>query len=137
MLWQLFRRDSLRSVFEGHFVDAKTLYAYKFNVLCNVSFIGELDTSMAYAFIMEQFGSEIRDVYQHCYFEQSDHALYFNNTLILLQDKRLIELGNNYCQVLHRPRQNVWAHALLKNLSVYKLVQPAPSIGFSWQVSAQ
>ena len=44
---------------------------------------------------------------------------YFNNTLFVLKNNRLIELGNNYCQVLHTKDQYGWGQTMVKELSVF------------------
>lgn len=129
------RTEALQSVFADHFVDVKSLYAYQFNVLCNISFIGELDTTAAYRFIAESCNNEILSAYQHIYFDHRAADFYFNNTIFVLRNKRMIELGNNYCQVLHRPGYNGWARELIRSLSEFRIVREVPAIGFAWEMT--
>ena len=128
------RTRALQTVFNGHFVEAKALYAYQFQSLCNVCFIGDLNTTEACTLINQVLGREILSVYQHIYIDHGSAEFYFNNTIYMLKGKRLIELGNNYCQILYRPSHNIWARELAKELSVFRIVQHEASIGFAWQV---
>jgi hypothetical protein len=48
-----------------------------------------------------------------------------------LKDKRLIEVGANWCQVLHTEKQYVWAAELIGQLSQYRIVNHEPVIGFA------
>ena len=129
------RANALQSVFAGHFVDVKAFYAYQFQAMCNVSFLADLDSTAAYGFISEALNSEIVSVYQHIYFDHNHQDFYFNNTIFVLKEKRMIELAGNYCQVLHRTRHNGWAKELLRNLSAFRTIPQASAIGFAWQAN--
>lgn len=138
MFWKLSQRK-LREViglFNGHFIEAKALYALLFDDVCSISFVGEIDTSKAFVFIEEALKKEIITTYQHAYFEHNEQKMFFNNTIFLLRDKRIIELGNNWCQILHTPFQHNWANATISELSNYKLVNNGPAIGFTRQAVA-
>jgi hypothetical protein len=137
MLRRLFGRkmNELSSLFIGHFIEVKALYALQFDAVSCVSFIGEIDTSKALAFINETMVTNVVSTYQHSYFDHSDQRMFFNNTIFILTSKRMIELGNNYCQVLHTPQQYNWANALIIELSRYKVVNNEPAIGFARQTS--
>jgi hypothetical protein len=52
--------------------------------------------------------------------------------LFVLKNKRLIELGNNYCQVLHTKDQCDWGQAMIKELSVFHVTGDVDKvIGFA------
>ena len=48
----------------------------------------------------------------------------------------MIELGNNWCQVLHTPAQQGWANELIAELSQFKIVNSEAVIGFARQTVA-
>ena len=123
------------ALFNGHFVEVKTFYALQFDAVPCVAFIGELDVSKAYALINEQWKGDIATVYQHTYFDHQEQELFFNNTIFVLRDSRMIELGNNYCQVLHTTSQYAWAGQLIKDLSAFRMVSKEPAIGFVRQTN--
>ena len=105
MLYRLFRRNmgDVLALFNGHFVEVKALYALMFDQICCVTFIGDIDTTKAYAFLVEHRAVDILRTYQHSYFDHGKQKMFFNNTIFILRSKRIIELGNNYCQMLHAP----------------------------------
>jgi hypothetical protein len=137
MFWQWLtkRLTGAAGLFNGHFVDVKVLYAHEFNSVPCVTFIGELDTTKTYAFIQDQLGIEIEETFQHCYFDHQEQQVFFNNTILVLSDHRMIELGNNYCQVLHMHHQCAWAINLVQHLSEFRIVHQGTAIGFSRQTT--
>jgi hypothetical protein len=135
MFWKASKRK-VREVIglsNGHFIEVKALYALAFDDVCSISFIGEIDTSKAFVFIEETLKGEIVNTYQHAYFEHNEQKMFFNNTIFVLTNKRIIELGNNWCQILHTPFQYNWANAMITELSKYKLANTGPAIGFTRQ----
>ena len=137
MFWKYFNRKTvdLAGLFTGHFLEVKALYAVEFDAVPSVCFIGELDVTQAFAFIKAHYPYDIVTVYQHSYFDHGEQECLFNNTIFVLNDKRMIELGNNYCQVLHQPTQHKWANALIWQLSQFRMVQAEPQIGFARQTT--
>jgi len=125
----------LIALFNGHFIEVKALYALQFDAVSCVSFIGEIDTSKAFAFINETLGPDVVSTYQHSYFDHSEQKMFFNNTIFILTNKRMIELGNNFCQVLYTPQQYTWANGLITEVSKYKVVNSEPVMGFARQTA--
>ena len=134
MLFRLFRKfKNVFGLFNGYFIEVKALYALEFDAVCCVSFVGEIDTTKAFELINENFKTGIVTVYQHSYFDHSERKMFFNNTIFVLANKIMIELGNNWCQVLHPPEQQEWADDLINQLSAFRIVNNEPAIGFARQ----
>jgi len=134
MFFNLFRKDlsKVNTLFLGHYVDPKVFYTVHFNKVPCVSFIGEMETGKAFAFIQDAYRYEVTGIYQHNYFDHDKRQFFFNNTLFVLKNKRLIELGNNYCQVLHTKDQFDWGQTMIKELSVFHLTDDTNKIiGFA------
>lgn len=133
MLWKWLSRKVVDTValFNGHFIEVKAFYALQFDAMPCVTFIGELDVTKAYAFINEQLKESIVHVYQHAYFDHQEQQMFFNNTILVLRGNRMIEVGNNYCQVLHTTSQYAWANQLAKELAAFRIVNKEPAIGFA------
>ena len=130
------RIREVNALFEGHFVDAKVFYALRFDRVPCIGFIGELDTSGAFNWVQERYRILVREVYQHSYFEHEDSRMYFNNTLFVLRNRRMIELGANYAMVLHTTDQYAWSRTLLQELAQFRVAAPEPApvtrvIGFA------
>jgi len=123
---------TVKTLFFGHYIDPKVFYTVQFNKVPCISFIGELDISKASEFIQSTYCSQIREIYQHTYFDHDTKQFFFNNALLLLKNKRMIELATNYCQVLHTKNQYDWVETVIKELSVFHLTNDAEkSIGFA------
>ena len=111
--------SQVNTLFFGHYVDFKVFYAVQFNKVPCITFIGELDTNKAFDFIQSTYRNQVTGIYQHNYFDHDKRDFFFNNTLFELKNKRLIELGNNYCQVLYTKDQHGWGQTMIKELSVF------------------
>jgi hypothetical protein len=137
MLSRFFRKiKNVIGLFNGYFIEVKALYALEFDAVSCVSFIGEVDTTKVFALINERMKDEIVNVYQHSYFDHNEKKMFFNNTIFILTNNRMIELGNNWCQFLHTPQQHGWANALIEELSQFRNVNSEPVIGFARQAVA-
>lgn len=137
---QFFLRGRIREVnalYEAHYIDAKAFYTIRFNRVPCIGFIGELETGPAMAWIRERYRVSVREVFQHAYYEHDDARMYFNNTLFVLRDNRMIELGSNYAMVLYTTRQYGWGNGLIADLAQFRAAPPpetAPAtrvIGFA------
>jgi len=122
MVFNLFKRrlSNVNSLFAGHYIDVRVFYVQLFNEIPCIGFISEMDSSKAYTYMRDNYAGEITATYQHSYFEYAQQEIFFNNTLFVLKDKRLIELTNNYCHVMHSSKQYDWAHRVIKELSVFR-----------------
>jgi hypothetical protein len=118
MLQNLFTRKvgSTVTLFNGHYADVKAMYVMRFGKIPCVCFAGELDVTRAYAYIEALFRDEIIAIYQHAYLNHDRGELFFNNTIFVLRRRRMIELADNYCHVLHTIYQYRWAHKLVLEL---------------------
>jgi hypothetical protein len=110
------------NLFNGHFVDVKAFYAARFNRVACVSFIGEIDITQAFSFVMQHCADDIVDTYQHSYFNHDEQKTYFNNTVIVLAQKRMVEIAGNYCQVLHTPDGYDWSRWLMKEMASFRVM---------------
>lgn len=137
MFRRLFRRkiNDTIGLFNGHFLEAKAFYALEFDAVSCVSFIGDIDTGKAFELISESLKADIVTTYQHSYFDHNEQKMFFNNTLFVLPNQRMIELGNNWCQILHTQHQYGWSADLVKRLSAYRIVNNEPVIGFARQAA--
>lgn len=134
MFFNLFKTKlaAVDPLFLGHYVDPKVFYTVQFNEVPCISFIGELETGKAFDFIQSTYRSQVKAIYQHNYFDHDKRGFYFNNTLFVLKNKRMIELGNNYCQVLNTKDQLSWGITIVEELSVFHVTADANKvIGFA------
>jgi len=129
----------LNAIFNGHYIEVKAFYAWQFNKLPCVNFVGEIDVSNAFKYVNETYQYSIRDVYQHAWLDHKEDRFLFNNTIFVLQDSRMIELANDYCQLLFTPKQYGWAMQVARDIAGFKKTTEAKDVrvmGFARQPEA-
>lgn len=101
----------LNGLFDGHFIDVRAFFALQFDCLASIFLKGELNTSHVYSYIIDNLQKIIMAVYQHTYFDHTEKEMFFNHNIFVLQGKRMIELVNNYCEILYTCQQHhgAWA----------------------------
>ena len=131
--------SNLNMLFNGHYIDVKALYVLRFSGIPCVSFIGETDATKAYAYINNTFGADIKQVYQHRYFDHDHGGTFFNNTIFIMTNERMVEIGSNYCHLLHNDLDYDWARQTLEALAAFRLATTNTAqtqvIGFAKQTS--
>ena len=64
MLFRFLNRlNATTGLFNGHYVDAKALYVLRFKEIPSVTFVGELDITKAFDYILENLGTKITTIY--------------------------------------------------------------------------
>ena len=124
MFINFFRKDvkDLNAIFNGHFIEVKAFYAWQFNRLPCVNFIAELDTGKAFDHISTRYQYSIAHIYQLAWHKHDENKMFFNNTILVLNNCRMIELANDYCQVLFTPNQYGWASQVIDDLAQFRKV---------------
>lgn len=126
MLFRLLKRiNTSAGLFNGHYVDIKAFYVLKFNAIPCITFIGDMDITKAYAFVKNTYRKDTKATYQHSYFNYDDKKVYFNNTIVVLTSERMIEIADNYCQLLHTTDQYTWARQLVNDLAQFRIERNA------------
>jgi len=132
---RLFNRRirDLNSLFYGHYVDPKVLYTMLYREIPNVVFVGSIDTTKAFAHVDVLFKIDTLRIYQHCFFDHEKDGLLFNNTIFILKNERIIELGGDFAHVLHGPNDWRWANKLIPELAAFRkeTEKARPVIGFA------
>jgi len=89
------------SLFDDHFLDAKVLYLYCFNMLPCLDFINYIDGEKTFAAIKEKFGEQIRHIHQYRWYKRKKKKYQFDRTVIILENNCIVELDEGYCEILH------------------------------------
>lgn len=99
MLFRFLKKINTNSgLFNGHFVDVKAFYVWKFNEIPCITFIGDMDITKAFAFVKDNCKADKTATYQHSYFNHADQQVYFNNTIFVLTNNRMIEVADEYAR---------------------------------------
>ena len=124
-------RMPLNNIFQNNYIESKAFYAARFKRLPCISFINEVDSTKAYAMIMERCGIEVKAIYQYSSFDYAEGKALFNMTIFVLKDRRMIEVGTNYVELLFGNDQYNWANGLLADLASCRiLAERATVMGF-------
>ena len=122
MRFRFLKRINANSgLFNGHFIDAKTLYVLRFNSIPCVTFIGDMDVINAFAYLTKTFDNVISATYYHSYFDHDDKNIFFNNSILVLQEKRIIEIADTYCQILYGSTDYTFASKLANDLAQFRI----------------
>ena len=124
------RIRNINSLFENNFIDSRVLFATRFNTLANISLIKHIDSARAYMMILEKFKNEITTVHQYNTFDYNESKVLFNMTIFVLRNKRIIELGYDYAEILFTAKDYNWADALLSDLADFRVIDRRKVMGF-------
>ena len=111
---------SLNSVFEGRFLNSKALYLYHFNELPSLHNRYQINGEKAYEAFSEKFDSRIVDKHQFRWFDQKKKRFQFDTTIVILDNHCLLEINQNYCQLLHNNQQTVFLNEVDDLLSRFR-----------------
>jgi len=89
------------NLFDDHFLDAKVLYLYCFNMLPCLDFINYIDGEKTFTTIKEKFGEQIRHIHQYRWYKRKKKKYQFDRTVIILKNNCIVELDEGYCEILH------------------------------------
>ncbi len=89
------------NVFADDFLDANILYLYSFNMLPSIHFINRVDTEKAFAAIKENFADSIKNIHQRKWYKKGKKRFEFDNAVIILNKNCVLELDDNWCEILH------------------------------------
>ncbi|MBN8786023.1 MAG: AAA family ATPase [Terrimonas sp.] len=109
------------SIFDHQYLEAKAFYMFRFRRVPSITYIDEIDVNRAYAYIQDNLGASIVDIYQSCFFNRAENMQQFNKTIFVLNNKVLIELAGQYVEILHTNKKYHFADNLLKVLAEYKM----------------
>jgi len=111
------------SIFESNYIEVKTFYVREYHATPCISFINNLETEKAYRYISEGFAGKVLAVYQRNYFSWQRERIEFSTTIFKLENQVMIELGDEYAEILFRETNYAYANELVKLFSTYKAPQ--------------
>lgn len=134
MFFGLWKRSVAKaSLFQGNYIDARALYAWLFNEVPCIAFIGDLNVSMVFEYLKNHMAADIKDVYQYNHFDHEDRKLCFISTVFVLAHQRMIVLGPDYCEMVHNSNDYDWCKITVEAVATFRKAQQAPVqvIGFA------
>ena len=104
-------------LFWNNYVDTRVFFVKRFKTIPTISVITEVDSTAAYALIKGRLGEQILDAYQLCRYDYESGKAQFLVTVLVLSGDRMIEIGTEYVELLHRLTEGEWANELLAALA--------------------
>lgn len=107
------RSNEQSQLFDNHFVEPKAFFLKEFNEIPAIAFIGHLDTGAILAMINEkQFGEPIA-TYQRNYYKWKEAKMEFSKTLVVMKNKLMIMLGEDYAEILFCNKEYEMVHNMV------------------------
>ena len=92
---------SVNNLFDKRFLDVKVLYLYCFNVLPCLNYIAFVEGEKIFDAYKEKFGGQIRHVHQYTWYKRKQKRFQFDKTILIFENNCIVELDEDYCQILH------------------------------------
>ena len=109
-------------IFDNSFLETKSFFLHCFEQVPCLTWVGNISITDALKFIQEKFKEKIEGIYQNSEYDRKKKKASFSMTVIKL-DNCIIELANEYCQILHTEKEYEFANDLIKEVSVFKAKQ--------------
>src|SRR5688572_6895940 len=94
------------NVFDDSFLDSKTLYLYRFNLLPSVNYIGQIDGEKSFEAIKKRFSDLVEYIHQYRWYKHKKKQYQFDKTIVVLNNNCILEFDDNYCEILHDGRND-------------------------------
>ena len=108
------------SIFETNYLEVKAFYVREFRATPCINFINNLDTAKVYEYINKGFAGEVIAVYQRNYYNWQRARQEFSTTVFKLENQVMIEVGDEYAELLFSNKNYAYANELVKLFSTYK-----------------
>jgi ATPase family associated with various cellular activities (AAA) len=109
-----------RIVFESNYVEVKSFYLKEYNIIPCISYINNLDTAEAFAYLNQGMAGKVLSIYQRNYYNWQHQRQEFGTTVFKLKGRILVELGDDYAEVLFENNNYPFAENLMKIFATYK-----------------
>ncbi len=108
------------SIFENSFLNCKNYYMYSYNKVPCITWADQLNTEKVLKYIKTEYADAITGIFQNSKYDRKKKKSHFFTTIIMMKDDCLVELGSNYCEVLHTHEDYEMANTLIKEVSRFK-----------------
>ncbi len=111
------------SIFENNYIEVKTFYVREYKATPCISFINDLEIGKAYEYINKGLAGKVLAIYQRNYYNWQRERMEFSTTVFKLANQVMIELGDDYAEILFSNKNYAYANDLVKLFSTYKAPQ--------------
>lgn len=122
-LKQRLRISRKEILFDNNYIEVKTFYVREYGITPCISFINTLDGAKAFDYINKGNAGKVLGVYQRNYYSWQHKEQEFNYTVFKLANKVMIELGENYAEILFANNNYDYANGLIKVFTEMKAAE--------------
>ena len=108
------------SIFQNSFLDCKAYYMYAYQQVPCITWVDQVNTDKVLKHIKAEYADAITGIFQFSKYDRKKKKSLYSTTIILLKDNCLVELGGDYCEILHTHEDYDMANALVKEASRFK-----------------
>jgi hypothetical protein len=108
------------SIFLNSFLDCKAYYMYCYHKVPCITWADQLNTDKVLKHIRAEYAGAITGIFQNSKYNRKKKKSLYSTTIILMKDDCLVELGGDYCEVLHTHEDYDMANTLIKEVSRFK-----------------
>ncbi len=108
------------SIFQNSFLDCKAYYMYSYQQVPCITWVDQVNTDKVLKHIKEEYADAITGIFQFSKYDRKKKKSLYITTIILLKDNCLVELGGDYCEILHTHEDYDMANTLVKEASRFK-----------------
>jgi SpoVK/Ycf46/Vps4 family AAA+-type ATPase len=109
-------------IFDG-FMEPKALFLHCFGKMPCITWVGNIDKTNVLKFIEQKHADKIESIYQNSEYDRKKKQSSFSMAILKLSNTCIIELTDNYCEILHTKENDQFADELIKAISVFKAKQ--------------
>jgi hypothetical protein len=102
---------------------AKALYMHCFNVLPNSAYMWGIDGEKFFRSFKEKHGTLIENTYAYRSYEAKTGKCDFNETYLVLNNKCIMEIDTNYCEIFHDGTQDEFIRECMLMMKTFKMRQ--------------
>ncbi len=110
-------------IFESNYLEVKAFYVREFKATPCISFINNIDAGKVYKYINDGFAGQVQATYQRNYYNWQRSRQEFSCTVFKLENQVMIEVGDDYAEILFRNVNYTYANDLVQLFATYKALE--------------
>ena len=102
------------------FIETRHLFLYCFNRLPSINYINQIDGEKAFELFRQQFDDLIQHIHQYRWFKRQKKDYQFAETVVILNNRCIVEFDHNYCEIMHDGRHPQFVEQVTKIVNQFK-----------------
>jgi hypothetical protein len=106
--------------FEHGYLNDNLFYLHHFKQVPNTSDIDGVDIAKAFQYVRDAIAADIVDIYQASSFNKEKNEQEFDDTVMVLRDKRIVTFSGSWVTILYTSKNFQWADSLIRSLDQFR-----------------